>query len=132
MQSEQTGRESLSYRIARVVYAETEAKSLKLIEAMTSMIANRAKKLNLALENIISDKTIFTCLEETSGRHELLGIDEKDEKFQVCLRTAQRMLHDVLEDKCYRAIIFHHDSVSPDWAFGRGYIADIDGFLFYR
>ena len=53
----------VSYKIARVVFAETLAKSLPLVEAMSSMIYNIHIKYNKSFEDIINDGEIFECLD---------------------------------------------------------------------
>ena len=44
------------YKIARVVYAQTHAASLRLVEAMTSMIANAALQSGRTVSEIVSDE----------------------------------------------------------------------------
>ena len=135
MQNEQNGPTkitSLTYDIAHVVYAETCASSLDVIEALTSMIANRALKTNQKIQDIISDENVFESLNENSAHHKYLFVDENEPRFQICVRTAQRMKRGMLGDKCRGAISFHRESVMPDWARSRGYIAELDGLLFYR
>ena len=122
---------SLAYRIAHVVFAETNARSLIVVEALTSMISNRAKKNNQSIRDVISDATIFESINDDSNRHDLLNVDSVRREFQMCLRVAMRMLHGNLPDSCFGATIFHRDESLPGWAIARGYIADIDGILFY-
>lgn len=119
------------YRVARVVYAETGGTSLRAAEALTSMIANAAIKTKREIRDIVSDKNMFLVLNDTSSKHELLNVDAANRGLQMCCRVAERMLHGNLPDYCYGATMFHHDGVIPDWAMSRGYIADIDGLLFY-
>ncbi len=120
-----------AYRVARIVYAQTGAKSLNLVEAFTSMIKNISNASGIAIEKIISDKNIFDVLLDSSPRHTRLQVFPTDCGFQMCLRVAQRMLHGGLPDCCYGATKFHYSDEMPEWARARGYIADIDGILFY-
>lgn len=122
---------SVSYKIARIVFAETGAKSLRVVEAMTSMIKNHAIKFNRDFTDIISDANLFTALNVNSPNHNLINVAADDNRFQMCLRVAGRMLNNSLPDCCYGATCCHHDEYIPQWATSRGYIADIDGFLFY-
>ena len=122
---------TLAYAIARIVYAETLAKSLRVVEAITSMIANRANKNSTSFAQIISDKNLFESLNTESTRHEYLRVDAKRKDFQMCLRVALRMLHGNLRDMCRGATLFHREELLPEWAIARGYVADIDGILFY-
>lgn len=119
------------YKIARVVYAETSATSLPVVEALTAMIKNCADKEQKDFADIVSDKNLFESLSENSLRHSLLKVEVNNRGFQMCLRTVQRMLNGNLPDKSNGATRFHRCDVLPDWAVARGYIADIDGLLFY-
>ncbi|MBO5833958.1 MAG: hypothetical protein J6R22_03325 [Alphaproteobacteria bacterium] len=120
-----------AYQIARVIYAQTNARSLTLVEAFASMIANISRASGLDVLKIVSDKTIFDSLDEASVRHELLSVPANDHGFQMCLRTVSRMLAGGLPDCCFGATKFHYSDSIPDWATCRGYIADIDDVLFY-
>ena len=122
---------SLAYQIARVVFAQTGATSLSLVEAMTSMIKNLSAKTNRSVSSIIRDKTIFDVLDTASPHHGRLTVPASSRQYQMCLRTAQRMLSGLLPDCCNSATMYHHANILPDWAIARGYIADIDGILFY-
>ncbi|MBR3930894.1 MAG: cell wall hydrolase [Alphaproteobacteria bacterium] len=122
---------SLAYQIARVVYAQTGGTSLRLVEAMTTMIRNLSIKTNRSMHEIIRDMKIFSVLDESSPHHERLTVPADSRHFQMCVRTAKRMLSGMLPDCCNGATAFHHADILPDWAIARGYIADIDNVLFY-
>lgn len=113
-----------AYKIARTVYAETSGKSLPLVEAFTSMIANIARARGITPASVVTDTNLFT-------RDPDAEIDTTGRAFQMCLRTAQRMLRGNLSDITHGAVRFHTVNQMPDWATARGYIADIDGMLFY-
>ena len=121
----------LAYDVARVVYAETDGRSLRVVEALTSMISNFAKKNNQTIHSVISNANIFESLNSDSVRHALLNVDSNKRELQMCFRVALRMLHGNLPDMCRGATLFHRTELLPKWAMNRGYIADIDGILFY-
>ncbi len=121
----------LAHRIAHIVYAETHAYSLRVVEALNSMISNRAKKNNMKIDDVISDSILFESLNNDSVRHHDLYVDSNRPDFQMCVRVAIRMLHGNLPDMCRGATMFHRSDLLPHWAIARGYIADIDGILFY-
>ncbi|MBO7645016.1 MAG: cell wall hydrolase [Alphaproteobacteria bacterium] len=121
----------VSYKIARIVYAETLASSLVATEAMASMIYNIHVKYNKSFENIANDKDVFDSLNPKSKRHEYLNVMANDKKFQMCLRVVQTMMRGNLPDTVFGATKFHHEHVIPQWAMSRGYIAEFDGILFY-
>lgn len=120
------------YRAARVIYAETGATSLRVVEALASMIVNVTHAHNRTITDIVTDASLFTSLQPDNERHGLLFVDAASRKFQMCVRVAARMARGNLPDSVHGAVRFHHDSQLPDWATARGYIADIDGLLFYR
>ena len=122
---------AILYQIARVVYAETHASTLRLVEAMASMIANIAHVTGRDYSDIISDSELFNSLDSKSENNKLLFVNASDNKFQMCLRVVSRMLHGALPDSCNGATRFHHADKMPAWSTSRGYIADIDGLLFY-
>jgi len=119
------------YKIARIIYAETKAESLSLVEAMASMIYNIHVKYNKSFEDIANDKETFESLNIKSKRHQDLNINANDRKLQMCLRVVMTMMHGNLRDSVFGATKFHHDGVIPDWAMARGYIAECGDILFY-
>ena len=121
----------VSYKLARIVFAETEAKSLPLIEAMTSMINNVHIKYGKTFDAISKDSDLFECLNTKSERNEKLNIDANDRKFQLCLRTVKTMMRGNLPDSVFGATKFHHTNIIPDWAMARGYISECEDILFY-
>ncbi len=116
---------SLAHSVANVVYSETAAKSLRIVEAMCSMIYNAAGHKIGNIHHIISDTSLFQSANSDSN------IDINCRGYQMCLRVAKQMLRGHLPDSCNHATKFHRGDVIPDWAVARGYIADIDDFLFY-
>jgi len=119
------------YKLARIVYAETLASSLPVVEAMASMIYNIHIKFDKPFEKIADDKNIFDVLDDNSPRHQYINVCVCDKKFQMCLRVVQKMMHGNLRDTVFGATKFHHADVIPQWAMARGYIAEIDDVLFY-
>lgn len=126
-----SGRLALAHKIARVVYAQTNAVSLPLVQAFTSMIQNLSNKTGQQIGTIIADSEMFPALQETDINHSRLYEPAESRGFQMCLRTALRMMSGLLPDCCYGATKYHYSDTIPDWATSRGYIADIDGILFY-
>lgn len=121
----------IAYKLARIVFAETRATSLQVVEAMASLIYNIHKKYEKSFENIAIDKNIFAVLNEKSERHQYLNVDAKDRKFQMCLRIVKKMMRGNLCDSVFGATKFHHSDVIPQWAMSRGYITECEDILFY-
>lgn len=121
----------LAFSVARVIYAQTGATSLPLVEAIASTIANASEKNNRSISDIISDSDFFDVLTPESENHDRLFADPTTRGFQMCVRVASRMLHGTLPDSVWGATRFHCAHTLPNWAVSRGYIADIDNFLFY-
>ena len=119
------------YKLSRIVYAETNAKSLSLVEAFASMIYNIHIKYNKSFVDIANDNDLFESLNANSGRHDLLNVNANDRKLQMCLRVVQTMMHGNLRDCVFGATKFHHVDVMPGWAMSRGYIAECEDILFY-
>lgn len=119
------------YKTARVIYAQTGAKSLRVVEALASMISNLAVASNRSVAEIVSDKNIFGFLNNNFGCADNSDVCVESNEFQMCLRTAGRLLNATLPDCCYGATRFHSADTLPSWATSLGYIADIDGILFY-
>lgn len=126
-----TGYMNLAHKVARVVYGQTGGISLPLVCAFTSMIKNLSDASGVAISKLISDKTIFPVLDDTNVFHLRMNVSAENRAFQMCVRTAYRMLMGQLPDSCYGATRFHYSDEIPGWATSRGYIADIDGMLFY-
>lgn len=112
------------YKIARVVYNETGAKSLPLVEAFTAMIMNIARAGNVSPVDVICDKQIFMA-------RNCDDVCASSREFQMCVRTVRRAMRGNLPDSVFGATRFHWACDMPSWAIARGYIADVDGMLFY-
>lgn len=121
----------LSYKLARIIFAETDAKSLQIVEAMASMINNIHIKFEKSFESISKDSDLFECLNTKSPRNKNLNINATDRKFQMCLRVVQTMMRGNLSDTVFGATKFHHACVIPQWAMSRGYISECEDILFY-
>ncbi len=121
----------VSYKLARIIFAETDAKSLQIVEAMASMMNNIHIKYGRSFESIAQDKDLFQCLNEKSPRNKNLDVPANDRKFQMCLRTVKTMMRGNLPDSVFGATKFHHANVIPQWAMARGYISECEDVLFY-
>ncbi|MDR1206891.1 MAG: hypothetical protein LBK26_00545 [Rickettsiales bacterium] len=120
-----------TYKLARAIYAETLASSLRVVEALASMVANLSNKTGRTLSDIAQDENIFKSLRRESKRHKDLFVDSRTPEFQICLRTVRRMTGGQLKDAVTGATRFHHADNIPEWAAAMGYVADVDGLLFY-
>lgn len=119
------------YKIARVIYAETCAQSLRVVEALAAMIANGARANNQTELDFVIQSGLFESLNKKSLHHDLLRVNPNARTFQMCLRVTDKMLKHNLEDCCFGATKFHRTEHNPSWAYGRGYILELDGLLFY-
>ncbi len=124
-------RQIIIYKLARIIYAETYAKTLRVVEALASMIQNYVNANACTYENIINDLNLFECLDENSEHHSALSVDASSRGFEMCVRVVRRMINGGLPDMCFGATRFHRTELFPTWSIARGYIADIDGLLFY-
>jgi hypothetical protein len=119
------------YKIARIIYAETNASSLRAAEALASLIKNLCISSARQLEDIAKDATVFESLNKNSARHDDLLVDCNRAEFQMCLRVAQRMLSGALPDAARGAVRFHRADTMPGWATSIGSICEIDNLIFY-
>ena len=119
------------YKIARVIYAETYAGSLRVVEALASMIANGAKANNQTELEFVMNSGLFESLNKNSLHHDLLRVNPHIKPFQMCLRVVDKMLKHNLADCCFGATKFHRTEFNPSWSIARGYILEMDGLLFY-
>ena len=119
------------YKLARIIFAETDAVSLPVVEAMASMINNVHIKHNRTFESIARDNDLFECLDPKSLRHQKLTADANNKKLQMCLRVVQTMMRGNLPDSVFGATRFHHANIIPQWAMSRGYISECEDILFY-
>ena len=124
-------RQCISYKLARIIFAETGGNSLAAVEAMASMIYNIHIQYNKSFEDIACDKNLFCVLNEQSPRHDNLNVSADDRRFQMCLRVVKTMMHGNLHDSVFGATKYHHADVIPDWAMARGYIAECENILYY-
>ena len=123
--------QAVLYKLARVVYAETLATSLRKVEMMSSLIYNVHIKYQKSFDEIANDKNLFSCLDKNSERNKFLSVNANTKKFQMCLRIVNDMCHGKLPDYVCGATKFHHCDVIPDWAMARGYISECENILFY-
>ncbi len=127
----QTGWSHDVYKIAHVIFAETCAQSLRVVEALASMIANGARESHQTEIDFVINSGLFESLDKKSNRHYLLNTNENARAFQMCLRVVDKMLKHNLNDSCFGATKFHRTEFNPSWSIARGYILDMDGLLFY-
>jgi hypothetical protein len=123
--------DTAAHRIARIIYAETRCSSLPAVEALAAMIGNICKKTMRQFDDIATDENIFESLKKESARCADLLIAADDPKFLICLRAAKRMTDGALSDSVRGATRFHRAENSPDWSQSLGYVAEVDGLLFY-
>ncbi len=123
--------QNISYKLARIIFAETKGVSLQSVEAMAAMIHNIHIKYGKSFEDIATDKNIFDSLNHFSSRKKFLSVDINDRKFQMCLRVVKTMLHGHLRDCVFGATKFHHTDTMPQWAIARGYIFECEDILYY-
>lgn len=119
------------YRLARIVYAETRASSLRAVEALASMIGNLCVKSARPLSEIATDDRVFESLRKDSARQRDLFVDSARPEFQMCLRAVRRMMSGRLADSAIGATRFHRAEHLPEWAVACGSIAETDGLFFY-
>lgn len=119
------------YKIARVIFAETCGQSLRVVEALASMIENGARANNQTEIDFVMQSGLFESLDKHSKNHDLINVSPDARAFQMCIRVTDKMLKHNLEDCCFGATKFHRTELNPSWSIARGYILEMDGLLFY-
>jgi len=114
-------------RLARCIYAETQAKSLPAVEALCVMVRNTKRPVR----DIASDSSVFESLNKNSAHHEYLSVDYEDPGFQMCLRSVRRMMVGQFSDNIMGATRFHRGDMLPDWATASGSVSEVGNLLFY-
>lgn len=118
-------------KIARVIFAETCGQSLRVVEALASMIDNGARANNQSPIDFVMQSGLFESLNKKSTHHDLLRVNQNARTYQMCLRITDRMLKHHLPDCCFGATMFHRSEFNPSWSIARGYILEMDGLFFY-
>ena len=94
-------------------------------------IKNIVDKTGTDISIVIQDSNLFPSLRKSDINHDRIFVSASNPGFQMCVRTAGRIMSGCLGDCCYGATCFHNADELPTWAISRGYIADINDVLFY-
>ena len=147
--------------LALTLWAEAATRSVRAIEAVASLVVNRARlaardpgacarfapgrglesvpgadRLGLwplLLGRVCRAPFLFACWNPRHPRHTTLGeAPAGDPALAICRRIAARAASGALPDPTEGATHCHDAAILPGWAIGRVPTAEIGGLLFYR
>ena len=138
--------------LARILYAEVGAHPVRGIEALASLVLNRARavlacaeaqtrfaggaasaSLPRALIAVLRAPFQFQVRHANHPRHAHFSHPaEGDPALAVCRRVAGRALMGALPDATRGALLWHDALRQPAWALGRIPCLEVGGITFYR
>ncbi|MBM3534868.1 MAG: cell wall hydrolase [Alphaproteobacteria bacterium] len=136
--------------LARTIYGEARGEATAGMEAVASVIMNRAREAKatlarhpgLARHPLYGDgspalacvaKLQFSCWNKNDpNREKLLAVDEDDKTFVRALAIAEKAIAGELEDRTGGANHYHAKNVQPGWAEMSKRTAEIGWHVFYK
>jgi N-acetylmuramoyl-L-alanine amidase len=122
--------------LARTIYGEARGEGKVGMEAVASVILNRASNPNRwpnDVRDVCLERKQFSCWNLTDpNREKLLTVTAKDSGFRLALDTAERAVAGLLDDPTGGADHYHEKSIIPGWVKGQTPTAKIGRHVFYR
>ena len=127
--------------VARTLYAEAEGEGLLGVEAVVSVILNRAAAAKEYPGTVWGKTPAEVCLRpfqfgcwnpKSASFQRVMHLNPSDPFYRLCRRTAGRALRGFVSDSVNGATHFHRKDVSPAWARRLIPVAEIGRLLFYR
>jgi N-acetylmuramoyl-L-alanine amidase len=124
--------------LARTLWGEARADSLRAKEALAALIVNRTRHAKSmdghywwgnSIEEICRRPGQFPCWGQPDR---LLAATMQDRAFRIAVRTARRAVAGFLADPTCGATHWHRRTELPLWTRGRFPTAEIGQFLFYN
>lgn len=126
--------------LARTIWGEARGEGKEGMEAVASVILNRAqvaKRLNgywwgNTIIQVCQKPYQFSCWNKLDPNFKkLIAVDEEDMHFATALRVARRAMLGFIKDATYGATHYHTLNISPDWAKGQKPTTRIGHHVFY-
>jgi len=127
--------------LARTIYGEARGEKIPGKEGIANVILNRVRKAKSrggnywwgsTVHEVCLKKWQFSCWNiNDPNRAKLLQVSAGNRTYQTCLRIARRAIAGTLKDATRGATHYHASNVSPLWARGRMYSAEIGNHQFY-
>lgn len=127
-----------SNTLARTLWGEARSEPLKGIQAIASVVLNRAMHPRVhwwgtTVVGVCRAPNQFSCWNGNDPNlPKLLAVTTTDRQFRICMQVAQAAINVGLTDNCHGATHYHTKSCMPSWAVGRTPCADIGNHLFYN
>ncbi len=126
--------------LARTIWGEARGEGKEGMEAVASVILNRAqvaKRLNgywwgNTIIQVCQKPYQFSCWNKLDPNFKkLIAVDEEDMHFATAMRVARRAMLGFIKDATYGATHYHTLNISPDWAKGQKPTTRIGHHVFY-
>jgi N-acetylmuramoyl-L-alanine amidase len=122
--------------LARTVWGEARGESNEGLQAVASVILNRAARPGWwgdSVDSVCLHPFQFSCWNKRDpNRAKLLAVGETDTAFAECVAIEEAALASGLEDKTDGATHYHTASTMPKWAVNRAPCRIIGHHLFYN
>ncbi|MEF7613183.1 cell wall hydrolase, partial [Aquincola sp. MAHUQ-54] len=124
--------------LARTIWGEARGGSRLGMEAVAACVLNRLRRkqpgrFGASVAEVCLKPLQFSCWNEGDPNlPKLKAVDERDERFRLCLEIARRAVAGTLADPVSGSDHYHTVSVSPAWSAGRRPVRRIDDHLFFN
>ena len=127
--------------LARTIFGEARGEPIDGMEAVASVVINRARISEKkgrywwgnGIIGVCQKAYQFSCWNKTDPNYQrLINVTEENIHFVTSLRIARRAVIGALKDKTKGATHYHADYVSPYWARGEEPTIIIGRHIFYK
>ena len=127
--------------LARTIYGEARGESISGMEAVASVVLNRAafskRRGHYWWGNTVADVCRqpwqFSCWNKNDPNYRLINsVGDTDIVFCICRRIAHRAISGLLEDATGGATHYHTRTSRPAWSVGHIPCAEIGHHFFYN
>jgi len=128
--------------LARTIYGEARGEGIPGMEAVASVIINRARRAKQrggqywwgnSVRDVCTRRWQFSCWNTGDpNREKMLGVTTRSRTFKTCTRIARRAIAGTLVDTTNGATHYHAAGVFPVWSRGRMFSAEIGNHQFYN
>ena len=123
--------------MARTLWGEARGDGLAGIQAVASVIMNRARNARWwggSVVEVCRKPWQFSCWLPTDVNYlKLLAVTPSDAGFSLCLSVAQQAISGMLPDPTHGADSYYDTSIRPpSWAVGKEPVYSVGDLRFYR
>lgn len=127
--------------LARTIFGEARGEPHEGLEAVASVVLNRARISEIkgrywwgnGIIGVCQKPYQFSCWNRSDPSYQrLINVTEENIHFATCLRIARRAVFGLLKDNTKGATHYHADYVDPYWAKGESPVKVIGAHIFYK